>query len=442
MSLHGRPLLHLARDLASGSASSRSLVESALEAISADQRAFARVDAHAARATADAIDGLRRAGAAPSAYAGVPISIKDLFDIAGQPTPAGSAVLRDAEPAARDAAPVARLRKEGFVFIGRTHMSEFAFTGLGLNPHAPRLPNALDPVRAPGGSSSGAAVSVALGQAAAGLGTDTGGSVRIPAAFNNLVGFKPTQRRVSREGVFPLCPSLDSVGPIAWSTSCCGILDAILSGDADAATPSAPHDVAGLRLAVLEGYPTRDLDAATATAFEAAISRLSAAGAKVTTLSAGALERLPEINARGALANAEAFALHRRLGLLDQAERYDPHVLSRIALGGKMSAADYLDVADALNSLRLQMAALTREFDAVMSPTVARRAPTFEEVSDPQVFAAVNALVLRNTGVANVLDRCAISLPGPDGVGVMLMGETLGDRKLLRLAEAVEPILR
>ena len=186
----------------------------ALEAIDRDGRAFTLVTAESARATADAWDSLRARGVAAPPFAGVPVSVKDLFDVAGQTTGAGSLTLQNAAPAADDAPVIARLRAAGLVIIGRTQMSEFAFTGLGLNPHRPQPPNPRDASRVPGGSSGGAAASVALGQAAAAVGTDTGGSVRIPAAFCGLVGFKPTQRRITRRGAFPLSFSLDFIGPI------------------------------------------------------------------------------------------------------------------------------------------------------------------------------------------------------------------------------------
>src|SRR5690242_17320468 len=230
-------LAELAADLATGRTSSLSLIQDCLDRIEdpsgEGRKTFLHVDKSAVLAQAEAMDLLRSSGAAPSPYAGIPISIKDLFDIAGQVTRAGSTVLANRPPATQDAACVARLRAAGFVLIGRTNMTEFAFSGLGLNPHygTPLNPWGRAEGRVPGGSSSGAAVSVTDAMAHAGLGTDTGGSCRIPAAFTGLVGYKPTARRVPQAGAIPLSTSLDSIGPIARSVACCAAVDAILANE-------------------------------------------------------------------------------------------------------------------------------------------------------------------------------------------------------------------
>ena len=260
-----RTLQDAAAALATGATTSRELIETSLARIAdpggEGARAFIKVHAAQARAMADAADALRRVGRAPGPYAGIPVSVKDLFDIAGEPTPAGSVVLADAPPAKANAPLIQRMLDAGFIPVGRTNMTEFAFSGLGINPHhgTPRSPWDRATGRIPGGSSSGAAVSVADGMAFAGLGTDTGGSCRVPAAMCGIVGYKPTSRRVPITGVLPLAPSLDSVGPLARSVACCAIVDAILAGEAPAAPRRA--ELTGLRLVVPENFMLDGLDA-------------------------------------------------------------------------------------------------------------------------------------------------------------------------------------
>lgn len=322
-------------------------------------------------------------------------------------------------------------------------MSEFAFTGLGLNPHWPQPPNPAAPDRVPGGSSGGAAVSVALGQAALGLGSDTGGSVRIPAAFCGLAGFKPTQRRITRQGAFPLSQTLDSIGPIAWSIACCRTLDALI---ADAPPPGCPRlDLAGLRLGVADGYLLEGLDPVVAAAFDKALSSLSAAGAEIIHFAIPELASIPQMNAKGSISNAEAFAWHRRTGLLAQRGRYDPNVRARVELGAGLSGADYLDLIEARRVLIDAAARRTGRFDALIAPTVPIQAPRFTDVAEPDAFARFNGLALRNASVVNLLDRCAATVPmRSDGApaGLMIVGETLGDGRALAVAEAIEPVVR
>src|SRR5882757_8071608 len=260
-------LKQIAMRLETGEAS-RALVDQCLERIKdaagEGPRTFLKVYGEDARMAADAYDALRRHGAAPSLFAGIPVSVKDLFDVAGDVTTAGSIALRHAPPATRDATAIARLRAAGFIPIGRTNMTEFAFSGLGINPHydTPRNPYDRKTGRIPGGSSSGAAVSVSDGMAMAALGTDTGGSCRIPAAMCGIVGFKPTASRVPTAGTYPLSPSLDSIGPLANSVACCAALDAVLASHTS--TPAAELAVSDLRLGVLTSYVTDGLDQAVA----------------------------------------------------------------------------------------------------------------------------------------------------------------------------------
>jgi aspartyl-tRNA(Asn)/glutamyl-tRNA(Gln) amidotransferase subunit A len=446
----GPTLRSLSRDLEQGRTTARALVEGCLAAIEDSsgegRRVFIRVDAQAARAAADAADMARRAGVAPSPFAGIPISIKDLFDIRGQTTGAGSTVLADAPPAAEDAPTVARLRRLGFVLIGRTNMTEFAYSGLGLNPHygTPASPWRRDEGRIPGGSSSGAAISVTDGMAHAGLGTDTGGSCRIPAAFTGIVGWKPTASRVPLEGAVPLSPSLDSVGPLARSVECCRIMDAVLSGsEIDA---PATRDVRGLRLAVPTTIALNGLDEAVSSTFERALDRLSAAGALVERIAFPEFDEIAKINAKGGFTGPESFAWHRDL-LAAKRDGYDPRVSVRILRGEAPSAADYLD-AQALR--RAMVAAAARRlspYDALALPTVAVAPPRIADlVEDDDAYTQVNLQVLRNCTLINMIDGCAISLPihreGEAPVGLMLAGAAGWDSRVFGVAAGIEALFQ
>lgn len=438
----------LAAMLQSGETTSRALVDGCLEragdAAGEGGRVFLRLLADQARVAADAADRARALGLAPSPYAGIPVSAKDLFDLAGQPTPAGSLVLADAAPARRDAPAVARLRAAGLIVIGRTNMTEFAYSGLGLNPHhgTPRNPFDRAVGRIPGGSSSGAAVSVTDGMAAAGIGTDTGGSCRIPAALTGTVGFKPTAARIPLDGVLPLSPSLDSVGSIAGSVACCAVIDALMAG-APAVVPE-PFPLNGLRLAVPEAVVFGDVDAAVAAAFEWALSMLSASGAVIDRLPMKELEELGAINAKGGFAAAESFAWHRAL-LAEKGESYDPRVRVRIEKGGEQSAADYLDLVRQRADVIRRVGRVCAPYDALAMPTVPKIAPAFDELSSDADYSRLNLLMLRNPAIINFLDGCAISLPchaaGEAPVGLMLAGLHGQDGRLLSIARAVEAAL-
>lgn len=385
----------------------------------------------------------RAAGNVPSLLAGLPVSIKDLFDVAGQVTAAGSRALAHQSAATSDATAVARLRAAGAVLLGRTNMSEFAFSGLGLNPHygTPRTP--ADGTRAAGSSTSGGAVTVAGGMAVAALGTDTGGSIRIPAAFCALTGFKPTARRVPMAGGVPLSTSLDSGGPLANSVDCCAIVDAVLSGQA-LDTDAVP--LAGLRLGLTRDYVAADLDDTVATAFARAVARLERAGAHIVRFEFPELLQLPEINGGGGLPAAEAWAWHRPH--LARAEaQYDRRVAARIRRGEQMSAAAYLDVMAA----RARMIAAARKrlgnLDAWLMPTVAVVPPEVAPLeADDARFFHTNARVLRNPSAINFLDGCALTLPihaaGELPVGLSLCGLADDDARILRVGRAVETALR
>lgn len=440
-----RTLDSLAAALAAGETSSRALVEDCLARIAdpagEGARAFLGVDASAVRSAADRIDARRRRGEPVGRYAGIPVSVKDLFDLAGEVTTAGSRVLADAAPAASDAAAVARLRSAGFLPIGRTNMTEFAFSGLGLNPHygTPRNPWDRAASRIPGGSSSGAAVSVADGMALAALGTDTGGSCRIPAAFCGIVGFKPTARRVPLEGVYPLSPTLDSVGPLAATVGDCAVLDALLADVPGEPLPAV--DLGGLRLGVPERIVLDGLEPAVATAFERALQALSRAGAKVKPARFEVLSEVVLANRRGGFAAYEALQHHRAL-IERAAERYDPRVLRRIERGAEQTAAEYADLHRVRAALIERAAATLADCDAWLMPSVAIVAPRIEDLAADEDYLRQNALVLRNTSLVNFLDGCALSLPchapgeAPVGLGLFAAGGS--DRRLLAIGAAVE----
>jgi aspartyl-tRNA(Asn)/glutamyl-tRNA(Gln) amidotransferase subunit A len=435
-------LAEQARALAAGETTSRALVDASLAAISADTRPFTDIFAAEARAMADAWDrsGLR---ADVSPLAGLPVSVKALFDIEGLPTPAGSPILSEGPIATRDAPIVQRLRAAGAVIVGRTHLSAFAFTPIGLNPFGRQPVNPHDPTRVPGGSSSGAAVSVALGQTAAAVGTDTGGSIRIPAAACGVTGFKPTQRRVTREGAVPLAASLDSIGPLGTCVDDCRRMDAVLAD-----TPAPVHaalNVAGLRLGVICDFVLDDLEPQVARDFDRAAAALSAAGARIETVGFPALMCIPALEARGGVINAEAFATHSAHGWLAQPELYDPNVLLRVELGGRMSVGEISDVRDTWAAMAVEAARLSQPFDALIMPACAITAPRIADVANPQAFARAAGLIGRNCRIVNLLDRCAITVPmsqaGDLPTGFMLVGETMGDARLLAAAEAVEAVL-
>jgi aspartyl-tRNA(Asn)/glutamyl-tRNA(Gln) amidotransferase subunit A len=434
--------------LASGAITARALLEQCLERIAdpagEGARAFILVSDIAARREADRIDAVRRAGHALPPLAGIPISVKDLFDIEGQSTMAGSVTL-DPTPATRHAPAVQRLVDAGMVIVGRTNMSEYAFSGLGLNPHygTPRSPWDRATGRIPGGSSSGAAVSVADGMALMGLGTDTGGSCRIPAAFCGVVGYKPTQFRVSRDGAAPLSTTLDSVGPLANSVADCARIDAVLAGDAPATLPDVP--LAGLVLKVLGGLWLEGLDRAVATAFERAISRLAAAGADVATVRVAAIDAVPAANTNGGIAPAEANLWHRAR-LAEHGHRYDPMVRARIERGAATSPSDLARILADRARLIGEAARETAGFDALILPTCPIVAPPVALFDDPANWVPTNSLILRNPAFVNFLDRCAISIPihepGEPPVGLMLVGEHGGDARLFAVAAAVERLFR
>ncbi|HZR69608.1 MAG TPA: amidase [Burkholderiales bacterium] len=439
----------LARELAAGKTSSRELVERALARIAdpagEGARTFIRVHAERARADADACDRKRKDGVVPSPLAGIPVSVKDLFDVAGDVTTAGSKVLRDAPAASADAVAVARLRVAGAVVIGRTNMTEFAYSGIGINPHYGTPANPWDRAtrRVPGGSSSGAAVSVADGMAVIGLGTDTGGSVRNPAALCGVAGFKPTQRRVPLAGCFPLSGSLDSIGPLAPSIACCASAFQVLA--AEPVRALEPAALAGLRLGVPKNVVLDDLDPEVARAFDAALAQVSSRGARLVDMRLPELDEIAVANRRGGILAPEAYALHRKR-LAERGADYDPRVRRRLEAAKDVPAADYVELLQLRSRL---VSGFRRErlgVDALLVPTVPKIAPAIEPLEgDMERFFAVNPLMLRNTSPFNFLDTCAASLPiqrrGEAPVGLTVAGFPGEDERVLAIALAVEAAL-
>ena len=437
-------LASLADDLENGRTCARKLVDECLARIADSSgegaRAFLHVDAEAAIEAAEAMDRLREVKAAPSPFAGIPVSIKDLFDVKGQVTRAGSRALEDSAPADADAPVVARLRRAGFVVIGRTNMTEFAYSGIGINPHY-GTPKGVGHV--PGGSSSGAAVSVVDRMAHGALGTDTGGSCRIPAAYNGIVGFKPTQRRVPLDGGVPLSFTLDSFGPLARSVGCCAVLDAVLANET--IVPLQPRPIKGMRLAAPTTVALDELDDEVARTFERALETLSRQGALIERIAVPEFLDVGVMNTKGGFAAAESYAWHRYL-IVSHGDVYDPRVSMRILRGEAISAADYIDLLDARRSMIARATVRLAPYDALVLPTTANTPPRIADLADDKAFTKANLLSLRNCTLINMMDGCAISLPchreGEVPVGLMVAASGGSDRRIFGLAAAMEGVIR
>ena len=438
-------LASAAHALATGQTTARALVEQCLAAIADPAgeggQTFRVVYDKQARAAADAMDALRQVNRHPGPYAGVPFSLKDLFDVAGEVTCAGSVVLADAPPAATTAPVVQRMMDAGFVAMGRTNMSEFAFSGVGINPHygTPASPWRRAERHIPGGSSAGAAVSVADGMALVALGTDTGGSCRIPAALCGIVGYKPTASAVPTRGAFPLSTTLDSIGPLGASVACCATVHALLAGETP--VPLEPMVLRGLRVAVPGNLVMDGLDPAVAEAFGRILTRLSTFGARITHLPLPQLDAIVAANAGGGFSPPEAYAYHQTL-LERAAGQYDQRVRMRIERGAGMSAAAYITLLAERVRIIAAFDAATAPFDVVAMPTVAILPPRIDSLTEDAEFLRVNGMLLRNPSLANFLNRCSISLPahrdGDAPVGFMLMGPHGTDQRLLQIAAAAE----
>ena len=450
-------IIELATALAKGTTSSAHLTEECLAHIAdtagEGARAFIKVYAESARASAQQSDHLRTHGVVPSPLAGIPISVKDLFDIQGDTTRAGSTILRDAPPATTDATAIARLRAAGAVIVGRTNMTEFAYGGHGINAHygTPLNPWDRSNKRIPGGSTSGGAVSVTDGMAVATIGSDTGGSVRIPAALCGIVGFKPTQARVPLDGAFPLSTTRDSIGPLGHSAACCILLDRLMAGE----RPNLPigetslgHSTAlrGLRLGVPKTILLDDLAPEVAAAFQHALTALSAAGAVIEEFTFAELSEEVTGSKKANFSAVEAYALHRER-LAQQFDQFDPMVAKRLMLGANMMAADYYDLTQLRKRLMVSANRTTARFDALIAPTIPIVAPTIVEMqSSDENFYHINALLLRNCAPFNVLDRPCWSLPchpqGSAPVGLMVVGETMQDMRLQAIGLSIESALK
>ncbi|SCY21220.1 amidase [Microvirga guangxiensis] len=405
-----------------------------------DERVFTTLYPAAARAAADAADARRQAGVSLGPLDGSLISIKDLFDVAGEATVAGSVVLRDAAPAEQDAAIVRRLRQAGAVILGKTSMVEFAFSGLGLNPHFGTPGNATDPLRIPGGSSSGAGVAVAEGTSEISIGSDTGGSVRIPAALNGVVGFKPTAKRVPLDGAFPLSPSLDSIGPLARSVQDCAFADAVMAGEEPYRLQ--PYPLAGLRIGVPRGRLFTRSEAMVEEAFERTLSRLSKAGATIIDHSIDdLLVAMRETTAQSSIASIEAAEIHADW-LTSRSDEIDPRVHYWLARSSAVPAHVYLRMMRCRRALLQDMDQRLAPIDVMALPTTAITAPLIAPLeADETLYNETDALILRNTQVANQFDLTAVSVPVPDcerPVGFMLMARHGDDRRLFSIAASVE----
>ncbi len=405
-------------------------------------RACLTVYADAARAAAAAADARAALGVSLGPLDGTIVSIKDLFDVAGEPTRAGSKILaEEAAPAQADAPVVRRLRAAGAVIVAKTNMTEFAFSAIGANPHFGTPGNPSDRARVPGGSSAGAPVAIADGMCDIAIGSDTGGSVRVPAALCGIVGFKPTQRRVPLEGAFPLSSTFDSIGPLARSVADCAKADAVIAGEDF--VPLKPVVLAGLRFGLAEGLPLDKLDHTVATAFDAAIKRLDGAGIRIMREKTSLFDDIAEVNAYGGISQSEGCAVHRDR-MKRRAADIDPNVRARIERGFNFLAADYIEMLRARTRFARAMDAWLAACDVLVMPTVPIVAPTIAEVADPKVFAARNVALLRNTSPVNFCDLCAISLPLAASlpVGLMLVARHGHDHRLLRIAAAAAELFR
>jgi aspartyl-tRNA(Asn)/glutamyl-tRNA(Gln) amidotransferase subunit A len=394
-----------------------------------------------AKAAAEASDARARAGISLGPLDGTIVSIKDLFDVAGEVTRVGSKVIaEEGKPAAADAIAVRRLRVAGAVIIAKTNMTEFAFSGVGANPHFGTPGNPADRKRIPGGSSSGAAVAAADGMCEIAIGTDTGGSTRIPAAVCGIVGYKPSRQRISTDGAFPLSYTLDSIGPMARKVVDCFNADAAMAGDEPWTLEPAP--LAGLRIGIAQGSPIENLDATVGKRFPAALDQLEKAGARLAAEKLPLLDQMRDINMKGGgIPPTEALAVHRDR-LARRGDDIDQNVRLRIERAAKNSAADYIEMMRERSRLIRAMDAQLADLDVLTMPTTPIVAPVLADLDDPEVFARQNAQLLRNTSIWNFFDCCAISLPLPrEGglpTGLMLVARNGNDRRLFRIAAAVE----
>jgi aspartyl-tRNA(Asn)/glutamyl-tRNA(Gln) amidotransferase subunit A len=447
----GKSIASLVASIQAGALDPRDLVEETLAAIDShsDKSIFTCILPERARAEADAARQRIREGRSLGLLDGVPFAWKDLFDVEGVTTTAGSVVLADQPPAAEDADVVKALAAAGMVSIGKTNMSEFAFSGLGLNPHygSPRNPASTDEARITGGSSSGSAVAVAAGLVPAAMGTDTGGSIRIPAAFNGIVGYKATRGRSSMKGVFPLATSLDSLGPLCRTVQDAVCIDAAMRSLT--APEIARRPLLGQRFVIAETVFFDGAEEGVVNAFEAAVERLARAGAVIRRQAFPVISEIFALmTERGPLVTAEAFALHRERLAGSDAARMDPRVVARARLGERISLPDYLYILERRQTMQADFAAALQPGELILTPTLPHVAPLIEPLrEDDDLFFATNGKTLRNTLIGNFLDWCGVSLPcgfGDAGmpVGLMLSGLPHQDEDLLATALSAEAVVR
>lgn len=447
----GMSIAQLSVLIQSGTLDPVALTEETLDGIRRhrDQSIFVSLTPERAMVEAQAARDRIRAGRSLGLLEGIPIAWKDLFDLAGMATTAGSVVMADAPTARQDAAVVDALKGAGMIAVGRTNMSEFAFSGLGINPHygTPENPHSRDVPRLPGGSSSGAGVAVAAGLVPVAMGTDTGGSIRIPAAFNGVIGYKATPGRYPMEGVFPLAKSLDSLGPLARTVQDAVWIDAAMRRQS---APSVERgSIDGLQLIVPETIFFDGIEAGVATAFEAALDRLGKAGARISRQRFPLFMELFELMAKhGPLVSAEAFALHRTRLFSSAADRMDRRVVMRCKLGEKTSMPDYIAILDARERMIGELARQVPKGAILVSPTLPHVAPPIAPLmGDDELFFAMNGKTLRNTAIGNFFDWCGVSIPCGTGdagmpVGLLLSGLPHTDEHLLSAALAAEDIVR
>lgn len=437
----------LNRLLANGDMTREALVIDALEgaASKAAESVFTKLYPEAALASARAADAAQAAGVVQPPLAGLPFTIKDLYGVAGETTMSGSVVCKGEPVQTEDATVVSRIRASGAAIIGKTNMTEFAFSGIGINPHygTPVNPTDATVARIPGGSSSGAAVSVALGLAVAGLGSDTGGSIRIPAAVCGIVGFKSTQNRVPLKGALELSRSLDTVCAMTRSVQDCLTVDAVLSG---ALLPVRQRPLAGMRLAVPQTVVLDGMDDHVARIFSRTLAALSAAGAHIIEIPLTELAEIPKINTPGGLSPIEGYAEHHAR-LARAQDQFDHRVSQRMMLGATVTAQQYIKILDARRDWIVRVERVLESFDAIICPTIPVVAPVIADLlASDEAFFKANGLLLRNTFTINVLDGCSFSLPchqqGELPVGLMVSSVHGEDAKLAAVALAIESALK
>lgn len=440
----------LSKQLNTGEISCVQLIRERLEIAKQSSGVFVSLNEDELLHNAVTIDQLRDFGSVP-VLAGIPITLKDLFDVREQKTLAGSKVLTDIAPKAReDAEVVAHLREAGLMFLGRTNMSEFAFSGMGLNPNYPSLYSVWDQdnKRLPGGSSSGSAVSVAMGIVPGTLGSDTTGSCRIPAAFNGIVGMKPSRGHLSLRGVYPLSHSCDAPGPLAVDVDSCFLLYQLMQGkqfdELPELTPAQPES---LHLLIPEGIVMQDLDPDVEAAFNQSIKRMEDAGIKISRQPIEAIEQSVDMFFNRNTVIYEAWHLHKEL-MESNGDEYDPYVYQRVLSGKEISQEEqetrYAEKAAIIDRYNQAMQSLG--VDALVYPTVSCIPPKTSETDDPNNIGKVNLRCLRNTSSVNYVDGCAVSLPchetGAAPVGLMLSSIKGDDDRLLEISAAVEMIIQ